>query len=183
MENEKRPRRSERFEQKLPVKVTIFREGRRSTITGEGCDFSKGGMRLFLTLGLDAGAPLLLEFVLPYTSTPIVVRGDAICTAGAPNHQQQRPDPAMASGIPPASRMRRTRDSHSCTCLIENLRNYSFTKKISLSFASCRVIRDIKPHLQNIAGRYTVAFHGRAEDCLRVLGNSHEYIWLLTGSF
>ncbi len=75
MENEKRQRRSERFEHKLPVKVTIFREGRRSTITGEGCDFSKGGMRLFLTLGLDAGAPLLLEFVLPYTSTPIVVRG------------------------------------------------------------------------------------------------------------
>ncbi len=32
-------------------------------------------MRLFLTLGLDTGAPLLLEFVLPYTSTPIVVRG------------------------------------------------------------------------------------------------------------
>src|SRR5947207_6968963 len=37
--------------------------------------FQQGGMRLFLTLGLETGAPLLLKFVLPYTSTPIVVRG------------------------------------------------------------------------------------------------------------
>jgi PilZ domain len=43
-------------------------------MTGKGFDFSKGGMRLFLTLGLDLGAPLVLEFVLPYTSTPMVVR-------------------------------------------------------------------------------------------------------------
>jgi PilZ domain len=75
MGNEKRRRRSERFEVKIPVKVTISREGRRSTVTGEGCNFSKGGMRLFLTLALDTEAPLLLEFVLPYTSTPIVIRG------------------------------------------------------------------------------------------------------------
>src|SRR5437867_2729470 len=75
MENEKGRRRSERFELKIPVKVTISREGRRSTVTGEGCDFSKNGMRLFLTLALDTGAPLLLEFVLPYTSTPMMIRG------------------------------------------------------------------------------------------------------------
>ena len=75
MGHDKGRRQAERFELKIPVKVTISREGRRSTVTGEGCNFSKGGMRLFLTLGLETGAPLLLEFVLPYTSTPIVVRG------------------------------------------------------------------------------------------------------------
>ena len=74
MENEKRQRRSERFELDIPVKITIFR-GQRSRVMGEGCDFSKNGMRLFLTLALDTGAPLLLEFVLPYTSTPMVIRG------------------------------------------------------------------------------------------------------------
>ena len=75
MENEKRQRRAERFELNLSVKVTIFREGQRSTAMGEGCDFSKNGMRLFLTMSLDLGAPLIIEFVLPYTSTPMVMRG------------------------------------------------------------------------------------------------------------
>ena len=75
MGNEKGRRQSERFELKIPVEITISREGRRSTVMGEGCDFSKNGMRLFLTLALDTGAPLLLEFVLPYTSTPMVIRG------------------------------------------------------------------------------------------------------------
>jgi len=39
MGNEKGRRHSERFELKIPVKVTISREGRRSTVTGEGCNF------------------------------------------------------------------------------------------------------------------------------------------------
>jgi hypothetical protein len=75
MENEKRQRRSERFDLNLSVKVTVFRDGQRSMVMGEGCDFSKNGMRLFLTLELDPGASLIIEFVLPYTSTPMVMRG------------------------------------------------------------------------------------------------------------
>ena len=65
MENEKRQRRSERFDLKLPVKVTVFREGQRSMVMGEGCDFSKNGMRLFLTLALDTGAPLTTRVRTP----------------------------------------------------------------------------------------------------------------------
>jgi len=65
MENEKRQRRSERFDLKLPVKVTVFREGQRSMVMGEGCDFSTNGMRLFLTLALDTGAPLTTRVRTP----------------------------------------------------------------------------------------------------------------------
>jgi hypothetical protein len=33
-----------------------------------------------------------------------------------------------------------------------------------LIFTACRMIGDIKPYLQNIAGRYTIAFDRCAED-------------------
>ena len=73
LENNNEQRRSERFGVRLPVKVTIVRECRRYTITGEGYDFSRGGMRLFLSSALEVGAQLILEFALPYTSTPMVL--------------------------------------------------------------------------------------------------------------
>ena len=79
--------------------------------------------------------------------------------------------------------MRQTRDWHSFTCLIENFGKYPFAKEIGLISAACWVIRDVQPHLQNIAGRNTVAFDGRAEDCFWVLGNSHEYIRFTTADF
>jgi len=52
--------------------------------------------------------------------------------------------------------MRQTRAGHSCTCLIENLGKYPFAKEIGLIFAACRVIRDVEPHLQNIADRFVM---------------------------
>jgi hypothetical protein len=75
MQSEQNQRRSERFDVKTVVKVSFLREGRQSTILGEGCNFSKGGMCLFLTLALPPGTPALLDFLLPYTSTPMIVRG------------------------------------------------------------------------------------------------------------
>ena|SRR5215468_9732996 len=72
---EEEQRRSERFDLSLPVKVNIVCRGRRSTLAGEGYNVSKSGMRLFVSCALEPGAPLILEFVLPYTSTPMVLRG------------------------------------------------------------------------------------------------------------
>ncbi len=68
-------------------------------------------------------------------------------------------------------------------CLIEHLGKHPLTKEISLSFAACRLIGDIEPHMQNIASRYAFALHGRAENCLWVFGNSHEHICFATNSF
>jgi len=45
-------------------------------------------------------------------------------------------------------------------------RKYPSTEEIGLIFPTRRMIRDLKPHLQNIAGRYAIAFYCRAEDCL-----------------
>ncbi len=47
MGNEKLERRWERYDVKIPIAITIFRNGQRSTFNGEGCDFSRCGMRLF----------------------------------------------------------------------------------------------------------------------------------------
>lgn len=74
MENNQQ-RRSERFELTLPVTLTLVREGRRVTVTAEGHDVSKGGMRLSVIQMLQLGESFMLEFMLPYTSTAIVVRG------------------------------------------------------------------------------------------------------------
>jgi len=55
--------------------MTVVRDGRRMTVMAEGHDVSKGGIRLAVLLKLHAAESFMLEFVLPYTSTPIVVRG------------------------------------------------------------------------------------------------------------
>ena len=75
MESSNSRRQSERFELTMPVALTLYREGRRVAVTAEGHDVSKGGIRLSVTLMLQVGESFMLEFVLPYTSTPIVVRG------------------------------------------------------------------------------------------------------------
>jgi len=59
----------------MPVTLTLIREGRRVLVTAEGHDVSKGGIRLSVMQMLHIGESLMLEFPLPYTSTPILVRG------------------------------------------------------------------------------------------------------------
>ena len=68
-------RRSERFDLNVSVKVNVVQGGLRSTFTGEGFNLSKSGLRLFVSCALEPGTPLILEFVLPYTSTPMVLHG------------------------------------------------------------------------------------------------------------
>jgi len=75
VESSESQRQSERFELTIPVTLTVVREGRRATVAAEGHDVSKGGLRLSVKQSLRIGESLMLEFLLPYTSTPIVVRG------------------------------------------------------------------------------------------------------------
>ncbi len=75
MENSDSHRRSERFDLTMAVTLTLVRDGRRATVRAEGHDVSKGGLRLSLRQILQIGESLALEFVLPYTSTAIVIRG------------------------------------------------------------------------------------------------------------
>jgi len=68
-------RKFERHAVTIPVDVTIVLNGARSTHRGQASDISRGGMRLFLPRELGSGTSLILEFLIPYNTTQIVVRG------------------------------------------------------------------------------------------------------------
>ena len=68
-------RRWQRHEVSIPVSVTIFPNGERSTCRGQGCDISRGGMRLFVTRELDPGTSLILEFAIPYHAIQFTMSG------------------------------------------------------------------------------------------------------------
>ena len=75
MDSNESQRRCERFDLVMPVTLTLIRDGRQLRVTADGHDLSKGGICLSVTLMLHVGESFLMEFVLPYNSTPITVRG------------------------------------------------------------------------------------------------------------
>ena len=54
---------------------------------------------------------------------------------------------------------------------------------IGLRFAAGRVVSDVKPNLQNIGDRYSIAFDSSAKDCLGVVRNSQVHVRFLAGIF
>ncbi len=68
-------RRFERHDLAIDVNVTIFLAGQRTTFRGEACNLSRGGMRLFATRDLALGSSLTLEFLIPYNTAELVIRG------------------------------------------------------------------------------------------------------------
>ena len=71
-----RPRRRwQRHDITIPVTVTTMVNGERSSFSGQACDMSIGGLRLFLTREIEPGASLQLEFPLPYHSVDLAIRG------------------------------------------------------------------------------------------------------------
>ena len=50
-------------------------DGQRTKFHSQACDISRGGLSLFLTREIDIGVGLQLDFVLPYSSTPLTLRG------------------------------------------------------------------------------------------------------------
>src|ERR1035438_1853426 len=74
-----RPRRRwERHDITIPVTVTTMVNGERSSFSGQACDMSIGGLRLFLTREIEPGASLqVLASVrfdrLPFGSYPYCV--------------------------------------------------------------------------------------------------------------
>lgn len=68
-------RRWERQSVVIPVNVTIFLDGQRSSFRGQASDISRGGMRLFLTRELPFGTSLTLEFLIPYQTAEFIIRG------------------------------------------------------------------------------------------------------------
>jgi PilZ domain len=67
-------RRWERHTVVIPVDVTVTLNGQRCKFRGEASDISLGGMRLFVTREIPDGSSLLLEFLIPYNTTELILR-------------------------------------------------------------------------------------------------------------
>src|ERR1700752_743381 len=75
MSQEREARRWERYAVTIPVSVSFLMDGQRSKFTAQASDLSKGGLSLFTSREIAVGTSLQLDFVLPYSSTPLVLRG------------------------------------------------------------------------------------------------------------
>ena len=67
-------RRYERHAVIIPVTVALLVDGQRSKLNAQASDVSKGGLSLFVTREIAIGASLQVDFVLPYSSTPLALR-------------------------------------------------------------------------------------------------------------
>jgi len=68
-------RRWERYNVTLDVNVTAGVNGQYVRLSGQAGDVSKGGMRLFVTRVFEPGTSVTLEFLLPYHSSELTLRG------------------------------------------------------------------------------------------------------------
>lgn len=68
-------RRWNRYNVMISVNVTTMENGRCVTLSGQACDVSKGGLRLFITRKIEEGTSLTLQFLLPYYSTRLEMKG------------------------------------------------------------------------------------------------------------
>ncbi len=75
MLKEGQSRRWDRYHVMISVNVTMMENGRYITLAGQACDVSKGGLRLFVTRTIEEGTSLMLQFLLPYYSTQLEIKG------------------------------------------------------------------------------------------------------------
>lgn len=75
MPNKDQRRRWDRYNVMFSVNVTMVEDGKRITLSGQASDISKGGLRLFVTRTVEVGASLSLQFLLPYYSTELEIKG------------------------------------------------------------------------------------------------------------
>jgi len=57
------------------VSVWLLVDGQRTKFHSQATDISRGGLSLFMTREVALGVSLQLEFLLPYASTPLTLRG------------------------------------------------------------------------------------------------------------
>lgn len=75
MSEDRRARRWERHAITIPVTVSIVIDGQRANLSGQASDVSQGGLCLFATREIAVGTYIVLEFLLPYSSTTVVLKG------------------------------------------------------------------------------------------------------------
>jgi hypothetical protein len=68
-------RRWERHAVTIPISVSLFMDGEPCKLRAQASDVSKGGLSMFSTREIAIGVSLQVDFVLPYSSTPLALRG------------------------------------------------------------------------------------------------------------
>jgi hypothetical protein len=74
MSQDRAARRWERHAVTIPISVSLLLDGQQCKFTAQASDVSKGGLSLFTTREMAIGTSLQLDFVLPYSSTPLMLR-------------------------------------------------------------------------------------------------------------
>jgi|ERR1700733_12570799 hypothetical protein len=67
-------RRWDRHAVTIPITISLLLDGQPSKLRAQASDVSKGGLSLFITRDIPIGVSLLVDFVLPYHSTPLALR-------------------------------------------------------------------------------------------------------------
>src|ERR1700722_157207 len=75
MSNERSARRWERHAISIPITVSLLLDGKPCKLRAQASDVSKGGLSLFITREIPIGVSLQVDFVLPYHSAPLALRG------------------------------------------------------------------------------------------------------------
>ncbi|MFZ3339775.1 MAG: PilZ domain-containing protein [Terriglobales bacterium] len=78
-------RRWERHSVTIPVSVSLLVDGEFAKFHSQATDVSRGGLSVFITREIAVGVRLQLDFVLPYSSTPLTIRG-VVRTRSGFNH-------------------------------------------------------------------------------------------------
>jgi len=90
-------RRWERHAITIPVAVSLLIKGERTKFHSQATDVSRGGLSVFMTREIPIGVRVQLDFLLPYSSTPLTLRGIVRTRHGFnhgiefvhPTHEQQ----------------------------------------------------------------------------------------------
>lgn len=85
MSDDRSARRWERHAVTIPVNVELLVDGQRTRFHSQACDISRGGLSLFMTREIPIGVSVQLDFLLPYSSTPLLLRG-VVRTRSGFNH-------------------------------------------------------------------------------------------------
>lgn len=68
-------RRWDRHAVAIPIAISLFIDGQPCKVRAQASDVSKGGLSMFTTREIAIGVSLQVDFILPYSSTPLALRG------------------------------------------------------------------------------------------------------------
>lgn len=100
MPDDRSGRRWERHAVTIPVSVSLLVDGEPAKFHSQATDVSRGGLSVFMTREIAIGVSVQLDFVLPYSSAALTIRG-VVRTRSGFNHGIEfvRPTPQQEEAV------------------------------------------------------------------------------------